>query len=401
MHLQEYQAKRLLRAAGIPIPCGRVCVSAAEVVEAVSAVHGPPWVVKAQILAGGRGAGHFATPLPQGGGVRLCESVSEVRSVAAGMLGNTLITRQTGEKGQRVRRVYIEQACEIARELYLSLVVDRSRGCLRFVGCAQGGMAIEELAKRSPEKISQACIDPMWGVLGFHTRRLAHGLRLEHPEMLGEFLRTLHRLFVRSDAELLEINPLVLDKEGKLVALDAKMTLDDSALFRHPDLAALQDPDEEEEAERQARRHQLSYVKLHGNIGCLVNGAGLAMATMDLVQLKGGAPANFLDIGGGADQERVAAALRIILSDKDIRAVLINIFGGIVRCDVLARGIVEAARQTSIQVPLVVRLEGTNVAQGREIFAHSDLPIVAARDFEEAARKAVAAAQGAQMQGEC
>jgi succinyl-CoA synthetase beta subunit len=388
MNLHEYQAKSLLARFGVATPRGAVALTPDEVEGAVLALPGPVWVVKAQIHAGGRG---------KAGGVKVVRSAEEAIREARAMFGKVLVTPQTGREGKEVRRVYIEEGSSIARELYASLLVDRANGRVTFVASAEGGVEIEEVARTSPEKILKIAIDPASGFQPYHARKLAFGLGLEGAAAKDapEFFGSLHTAFHALDASLLELNPLVLTAEGRLLALDAKINVDDNALFRHKDLLELRDPSEEDATEREAARHELSYVKLDGNIGCLVNGAGLAMATMDIIKLKGGEPANFLDVGGGADAPRVTAAFRIILSDPRVRAILVNIFGGIMRCDVIAEGIVAAARELKVPVPLVVRLEGTNVDQGKSILARSGLAIIAASDLADGAEKAVAAAKGA------
>jgi succinyl-CoA synthetase beta subunit len=384
MNIHEYQAKELLSIYGVPIPAGGVAYTEAEAVEVARRLGGSAWVVKAQIHAGGRG---------KAGGVKLVKSEAEVAEAAKSLLGKRLVTHQTGPEGRDVKRVYVEAACDIARELYLALSVDRGAGRVTLIAAGEGGMEIEELAARSPEKILKAAIDPATGLSPFHGRRLAFELGL-NPAQAGamvDFVTALNRAFSELDAALVEINPLVVTGEGNLLALDAKMGFDDNALFRHPQIAALRDEDEEDPIEVEAGKYALSYVKLDGNIGCMVNGAGLAMATMDIIKLNGGAPANFLDVGGGATRERVTAAFKLILSDPNVEAILVNIFGGIMRCDVIAEGIVSAAREVNLHVPLVVRLEGTNVDLGRKILGQSGLSVIAAADLGDAAQKVVAA----------
>ncbi len=384
MNIHEYQAKELLAKYGVPILAGGVAYTAAEAVEAARRLGGSAWVVKAQIHAGGRG---------KAGGVKLVHSEPEVSAASAALLGKRLVTHQTGPQGRDVKRVYVEAACDIARELYLALSVDRGSGRITLIAAAEGGMEIEDLAARSPEKILKAAIDPAAGLSPFYPRRLAFelGLSAREAAAMVKFVDALYRAFCDLDAALVEINPLVLTDEGRLVALDAKMSFDDNALFRHPEITALRDEDEEEPIEREAAKHALSYVKLDGNIGCMVNGAGLAMATMDIIKFHGGSPANFLDVGGGATRERVTAAFKLILSDPNVEAILVNIFGGIMRCDVIAEGVVAAAREVNLNVPLVVRLEGTNVEQGRKILSQSGLAVIAADDLGDAAQKVVAA----------
>jgi len=384
MNIHEYQAKELLAKFGVPIPPGEVAYAAAEAGEAVRRLGGKKWVVKAQIHAGGRG---------KAGGVKLVRSAEEAASAAGGMLGRRLVTAQTGPQGRDVKRVYVEAASEIARELYLALSVDRGLGRIVLIGAAAGGVDIEELADRSPDQIVRIAIDPAAGLSPFQARRLAFvlGLGAARPGALFGLLRALYRAFTEFDAALVEINPLAVTEAGELVALDAKIGFDDNALFRHPEIEALRDEDEEDPIEREATKHALNYVKLDGTIGCMVNGAGLAMATMDIIKLFGGSPANFLDVGGGATRERVSVAFKLVLSDPNVEAILVNIFGGIMRCDVIAEGLVAAAREVNLHVPLVVRLEGTNVELGRKILTQSGLPLIAAENFEDAAKKAVAA----------
>ncbi|HET6521462.1 MAG TPA: ADP-forming succinate--CoA ligase subunit beta, partial [Geminicoccaceae bacterium] len=369
MNIHEYQAKALLREHGVEVPPGRVAYTAEEAEAAARGLAGPVYVVKAQIHAGGRG---------KGGGVRLAGTPSEVGRIAGAMLGMTLVTPQTGPAGRQVRRVYVEQGCDIARELYLSLLVDRATSRVTVIASTEGGMEIEQVAAATPEKILTVAIDPATGFQPFHGRKVASALGLTGGQRVRRavgLLGGLYRTFTGCDASLLEINPLVVTGDGALVALDAKLVFDDSALFRHPEVAELRDPDEEDPHEVEASRHELNYIKLDGDIGCMVNGAGLAMATMDIIRLSGGEPANFLDVGGGATKDRVAAAFRLLLSDPKVEGVLVNIFGGIMRCDVIAEGIVAAAREINVNLPLVVRLEGTNVELGRQILADSGLPI--------------------------
>jgi len=388
MNIHEYQAKELLAKFGVAVPPGRVAYTAAEAVDAARQLGGKAWAVKAQIHAGGRG---------KAGGVRLARSEDEVAAATRALIGHTLVTHQTGPEGREVKRVYVEAACDIARELYLALSIDRRLGRVTLIGAAEGGVEIEELAARAPEKILTEAIDPAAGLSPFLARRLAFELGLSGPQiaaMVG-FVDALYRAFTELDAALVEINPLVVTGSGELIALDAKLGFDDNALFRHPDVEALRDESEEDPTELEAGKHALNYVKLDGNIGCMVNGAGLAMATMDIIKLYGGSPANFLDVGGGATKERVTVAFKLILSDPNVEAILVNIFGGIMRCDVIAEGIVSAAREVNLHVPLVVRLEGTNVELGRRILSQSGLPLLAAENFEDAARKVVAASREA------
>src|SRR5262250_2120109 len=384
MNIHEHQAKELLRRYGVAVPDGEACFTVDEAVAAGTRL-GFPCVVKAQIHAGGRG---------KAGGVRLVRNAADLRAAAQELLGKTLVTIQTGPGGRVVQRLLVEQGCAIAREMYLGMVVDRGSGRLTVMASTEGGVEIEEVAARTPEKILRETIDPAVGFAAYQGRRLAFGLGLG-KEQVGPavgFMTALARCFVESDCSLAEINPLVVLKDGKLLALDAKIGFDDNALFRHPDLRELRDPSEEDPRETEAAKYDLSYIALDGNIGCMVNGAGLAMATMDSVKAAGGAPANFLDVGGGADTEKVKAAFKIILSDTAVQAIFINIFGGILRCDVLAEGVVAAAREVGLSVPLVVRMEGTNVEKGKEILAESKLDIISASDMRDGAEKAVAAA---------
>ena len=397
MNIHEHQAKELLARFGVAVPRGRVAFAPEEAEAAARELGGEVFVVKSQIHAGGRGAGRFAGDESGKGGVRLARSPEEVREHAAAMLGKTLVTKQTGPEGREVKRVYVEEGREIARELYLSLLVDRGSGRVAVIASTEGGMDIEAVAAETPEKIATVSIDPATGLRPYHGRGLAADLGLEGraAASAAELLAALHRAFTELDAALVEVNPLIVDAAGEALALDAKMNFDDNALFRHPDIAELRDEDEEDPAEREAGEHELNYVKLDGNIGCMVNGAGLAMATMDIVKLNGAEPANFLDVGGGATRERVAAAFRIILSDPNVAGILVNIFGGIMRCDTIAEGVVEAVRETRLDVPLVVRLEGTNAELGREIMAGSGLPIVTADGLGDAAEKIVKAVREA------
>ena len=384
MNIHEYQAKALLRDYGVGVLSGQVAYTPEEAEAAARALGGPMWVVKAQIHAGGRG---------KGGGVKLARSVEEVRQLADQMLGMTLLTHQTGPEGRQVRRVYVEDGCEIARELYLAALIDRAASRLTLMASTEGGVDIEEVAAKTPEQIIKVAIDPAIGFQPFHGRHIAFGLGLEGRQVSKAvaFMGGVCRAFTELDASLVEINPLVVTEAGDLVALDAKMNFDGNALYRQPKVVQLRDLDEEDPHEIEASRHELNYIKLDGNIGCMVNGAGLAMATMDIIKLHGGAPANFLDVGGGANKERVTSAFKLLLSDPKVEGVLINIFGGIMRCDVIAEGIVAAAREVNIGVPLVVRLEGTNVELGKQILRDSGLAITAARDLADAAQKVVAA----------
>ena len=384
MNLHEYQAKALLADYGVTVAEGRVATTAQEAAELSKQLGEDLWVVKAQIHAGGRG---------KGGGVKLVKTIEELHAEAERMLGKPLVTPQTGPKGRIVRRVFIQRALTIGRELYVSLLVDRGNGRIAFVASTEGGVDIEAVAANTPEKIATISVDPASGLSPFHRRDVAAalGLKGDLAKQCSKLVAALYRLFTEKDANLVEINPLIVTKEGKLVCLDAKMAFDDNALFRHPDIVALRDLDEEDPMEVEASKHDLSYVKLDGIIGCMVNGAGLAMATMDIIKLYGGEPANFLDVGGGATKERVTEAFKIILSDPNVKAVLVNIFGGIMRCDIIAEGIIGAAREVKLSVPLIVRLEGTNVELGRKMLAESGLAIIPADDLDDAAKKAVAA----------
>ena len=388
MKIHEYQAKEILRKFGVAVPRGYLAATALEAEGAARQLGGGICAVKAQIHAGGRG---------KGGGVKLARSPDEARSHAEAMLGMMLKTPQTGPNGQEVRKVYVEEGCRIARELYLGMTLDREVGRLCIMASTEGGVDIEEVAHKTPEKILREWISPLTGLMPFQARRLAFGLGLvgDSVNAFVKFASGLYNAYIATDASLAEINPLVITVGGDVLALDAKMNFDDNALYRHPDIAAMLDPDEEDPKETQAKEYDLSYIALDGDIGCMVNGAGLAMATMDVIKLSGGKPANFLDVGGGADEQKVTAAFKIILSDPQVKAVLVNIFGGIMKCDVIANGIVAAAKQVGLSIPLVVRLEGTNVELGKDILAHSDLKIIAGDDLGDAARKAVAAAQAA------
>ncbi len=384
MNIHEYQAKALLAEYGVATLAGRVAYTPEEAEQAARALGSKVTVVKAQIHAGGRG---------KGGGVKLARSVEEVRQLADQMLGMTLVTHQTGPEGRTVKRVYIEEGCDIARELYLGAVIDRATSRITFMASTEGGVEIEEVAAKSPEKIIKVAIDPVTGFMPFHGRELAYGLGLEGTAVKKAiaFMMGLYRCIIERDASLVEINPLVITGTGDVIALDAKMNFDSNALYRQPKIVDLRDLDEEDAQEIEASRHELNYIKLDGNIACMVNGAGLAMATMDIIKLFGGEPANFLDVGGGATKERVTAAFKLLLADPHVEGVLVNIFGGIMRCDVIAEGVVAAAREVNLHVPLVVRLEGTNVDQGKQILADSGLPITPADDLADAAQKIVAA----------
>ena len=397
MNIHEYQAKELLRRYGVAVLDGHVAWTAEEAVAAAGKLPGPVHVVKAQIHAGGRGAGHFADDPTGKGGVRIARSADEVRAAATAMLGHVLVTKQTGAAGRKVHRVYVEAGCDIARELYLSLLVDRASGRVTIVASAEGGMEIEEVAAHTPEKIMRVAIDPAAGFSPFQGRLLGFGLGLTAAQVgaFTRFVGAMYAAFVALDCAIVEINPLVVTKAGEVVALDAKISFDDNALFRHAELEKLVDEAEEDPKELEAAKHSLNYVALDGTIGCMVNGAGLAMATMDIIKLYGAAPANFLDVGGGATAERVTAAFKIILSDPHVEGILVNIFGGIMRCDVIAEGVVLAAREVKLSVPLVVRLEGTNVDLGKAILAKSNLPIISADNLADAAEKVVRAVKEA------
>ena len=397
MNIHEYQAKGLLAKFGVAVPRGGVAFTPEEAENAARELGGPVWVVKSQIHAGGRGAGRFKDDPEGAGGVRVCKSLDEVKENARKMLGHVLVTKQTGAAGKEVKRLYIEDGCDIARELYLGMLIDRATGRITVMASTEGGMEIEEVAARTPEKILKVVIDPAVGLMPYHGRQIAFGLGLEGRSVgtAVKFLMAMYRAFTQLDASIVEINPLVVTGAGEVVALDAKMNFDDNALFRHKDVADMRDEDEEDPMELEAARHELNYIKLDGKIGCMVNGAGLAMATMDIIKLYGGEPANFLDVGGGATKERVTEAFKIILSDPNVKGILVNIFGGIMRCDVIAEGVVAAAREVSLHVPLVVRLEGTNVDLGKKILAESGLPIVSADDLADAAGKVVEAVKEA------
>jgi succinyl-CoA synthetase beta subunit len=384
VNIHEYQAKSLLAEHGVPVLRGRVAYMPEEAEKAARDLGGPIWVVKAQIHAGGRG---------KGGGVKLARSIGEVRQLAGDMLGMTLVTHQTGPQGQVVKRVYIEDGCNIARELYFGVVIDRTTSRVTLMASTEGGVEIEEVAKHSPEKILKVTIDPVTGFMPYHGRQLGYGLGLKGKEVgrAVQLMRGVYDCVVQRDASLVEINPLVVTAEGDIVALDAKMNFDSNALYRQPKVVELRDLDEEDPQEIEASRHELNYIKLDGNIACMVNGAGLAMATMDIIKLFGGEPANFLDVGGGATKERVTAAFKLLLSDPNVEGVLVNIFGGIMRCDVIAEGVVAAAREVNLNVPLVVRLEGTNVDLGKRILSESGLSIIPADDLADAAQKVVKA----------
>ena len=384
MNLHEYQSKRLFAEYGIPVPRGIPAESPDEAVKAAEELGGKLWVVKAQVHAGGRG---------KAGGVKLARTHDEVREYADGMLGVQLVTHQSGPEGLPVNVVYVEEGSAIDRELYLSMLVDREVSRVSFIASAAGGMDIEKVAAETPEKIFSVAVAPDAGLQDYQARQLAFGLGLDKKQMrqFGDLIKRLYQLYLNADASLIEVNPLITTPAGDIIALDGKINIDGSALFRQPEIAALRDSSQEDEAEREAAEHDLNYVSLDGNIACMVNGAGLAMATMDLIKLHGGDPANFLDVGGGATAERVAEAFKIVLSNDNVAAILVNIFGGIVRCDLIAEGIISAVKEIGVSVPVVVRLEGTNVEKGRALLAASGLAIIAAEDLTDAAKKAVAA----------
>jgi succinyl-CoA synthetase beta subunit len=397
MNIHEYQAKSLLQKFGVAVPKGGVAYTPQEAEKVARGLPGPVYVVKSQIHAGGRGAGRFEDNPKGKGGVRVVKSPEDVAKNAGEMLGHVLVTKQTGAKGREVKRVYVEEGCDIKRELYLGMLVDRKTARVTVMASTEGGMEIEEVAAAHPEKIMKTAIDPVTGMQGFHARKLAYGLGLEGKQVAAatKFMLGMYQAFVSLDASVVEINPLVVTGSGEVLALDAKMNFDDNALFRHKEVEAMRDEAEEDPTELEATKHSLNYVKLDGNIGCMVNGAGLAMATMDIIKLYGGDPANFLDVGGGATKERVTTAFKLILSDPNVEGILVNIFGGIMRCDVIAEGIVAAAREVALHVPLVVRLEGTNVRLGKKILSESGLPILSADNLADAAEKVVKAVKEA------
>src|SRR3954471_5940755 len=388
MNIHEYQAKGVLKKFGVTVPRGVPALSVDEAVKGAQQLGGPVWVVKAQIHAGGRG---------KAGGVKVVKSVDDVKAAAQQMLGMTLVTHQTGPAGKVVKRIYVEGGCDIKRELYLGMLVDRATSRITIMASAEGGVEIEEVAAKTPEKILKVAIDPATGIQPYHTRKIAFFLGLEGSQIASaaKFITAMYGAFNALDCSIVEINPLVVTGAGDVLALDAKVNFDDNALFRHKDIEDLRDPDEEDPAELEAAKHSLNYIKLDGNIGCMVNGAGLAMATMDIIKLYGGMPANFLDVGGGATKEGVTTAFKLILADPKVEGILVNIFGGIMRCDVIAEGVVAAAREISLHVPLVVRLEGTNVALGKKILAESGLAITSADNLADAAQKIVKAVKEA------
>ena len=397
MNIHEYQAKALLRQYGIPVSDGRVVLKAEEAKTAAGELDGPLWVVKAQIHAGGRGKGHFKEPeAGEKGGVRLARSVEEANQFARQMLGRTLVTIQTGPAGKQVNRIYIEDGSDIARELYLALLIDRQTSRISIVCSTEGGMSIEDVAHDTPEKILSFQVDPAAGFSEYHGRRVAFALGLEGAQVkqcVG-IVKNLYRLFVDKDMDMLEINPFVVLTDGSLKLLDAKMSFDGNAIYRHADIAALRDETEEDPKELAASKFDLNYIALDGEIGCMVNGAGLAMATMDIIKLYGAEPANFLDVGGGATKEKVTEAFKIITSDPNVKGILVNIFGGIMRCDIIAEGVIAAVKEVGLKVPLVVRLEGTNVELGKDIIRNSGLNVIAADNLSDAAQKIVKAVKG-------
>jgi succinyl-CoA synthetase beta subunit len=397
MNIHEYQAKELLAKYGVAVPKGIAAMSVAEAVAAVDQLAGPLYVVKSQIHAGGRGAGKFTNNPTGKGGVRLCKSKDEVKAAAEAMMNQVLVTKQTGPEGKEVQRLYVTDGVDIKKEYYCSVVLDRDTSRVTFMVSTEGGMDIEEVAEKHPEKIFKAAIDPASGMFPFHARKLAYGLGLEGDAVKSatKFFLSLYKAFIELDCSIVEINPLIVTDKNEVVALDAKMNFDDNAMYRQPAVVAMRDESEEDPNEREAKNWELSYVRMDGNIGCMVNGAGLAMATMDIIKHYGMEPANFLDVGGGATTERVTAAFKIILSDPKVKGVLVNIFGGIMKCDIIANGVIAAAKEVALSVPLVVRLEGTNVQLGKDILNNSGLPIIAADNLDDAARKIVDATQKA------
>jgi succinyl-CoA synthetase beta subunit len=397
VNIHEYQAKALLRSYGAPVSEGRVVLRGEEAKTAAGALDGPVWVVKAQIHAGGRGKGKFKEAgAGEKGGVRIAKSVNEAAEEAKRMLGRTLVTHQTGPEGKQVNRIYIENGSAIARELYLALLIDRQTSRISFVCSTEGGMDIEEVAAETPEKILSFAVDPATGYMPYHGRRIAFALGLTGGQIKQcvSLMGLLYRAFVEKDMEMLEINPLIVTTDGNLMVLDAKLGFDGNAIYRHADIAELRDTSEEDPKELEASKYDLNYIALDGEIGCMVNGAGLAMATMDIIKLYGAEPANFLDVGGGATKEKVTEAFKIITSDPQVKGILVNIFGGIMRCDVIAEGVVAAVKEVGLKVPLVVRLEGTNVEKGKEIINTSGLDVIAADDLKDGAQKIVKAVKG-------
>ena len=398
MNIHEYQGKAVLKEFGVPVSKGRAITSAGEAEAAARELGGPVWVVKSQIHAGGRGKGKFKEAAAgDKGGVRLARSVDEVRDFAGQMLGSTLVTAQTGPAGKQVNRLYIEDGSEIDSEFYLSALVDRDTGRVSFVVSTEGGMDIEAVAHDTPEKILTFSVDPATGIMPHHGRTVAKALGLtgDLAKQAADLIAKLYAAFLAKDMAMLEINPLIITKDRRLLCLDAKISFDSNALYRHKDMVELRDESEEDSKEIEASKHDLNYISLDGEIGCMVNGAGLAMATLDIIKLYGMSPANFLDVGGGATEEKVAAAFRIITSDPNVKGILINIFGGIMKCDVIARGVVAAVKSVGLKVPLVVRLEGTNVAEGKTLIRESGLNVIPADDLDDAAQKIVAAVKGA------
>lgn len=390
MNIHEYQAKEILKDFNVPVPEGKVAFSAKEAVECAKNLGGNIWVVKAQIHAGGRG---------KGGGVKLAKSLNEVEQIAFDMLGMQLVTHQTGPEGKKVNKIYVEEGADIKKEYYLGMVLDRAKEVPVMMASTEGGMEIEEVAEKTPEKIIKVAIDPLIGFMPYHARELAFGLGLAKEEMgvFAKFAQALYEVYMKNDCALIEINPLIKTGSGDFLALDCKMGFDENAMYKHHDIEKLRDFDEEEPVETEAGQHGLSYVKLEGNVGCMVNGAGLAMATMDIIKYEGGQPANFLDVGGGANPQTVAKGFEIILKDPSVKAIFVNIFGGIVRCDRVANGILEATKITKVDVPVIVRLDGTNAIEAAEILKNSGISnIISANDLSDGAKKAVAAAKGGQ-----
>lgn len=387
MNIHEYQAKDIFREYGLPVLKGKLAHTAQEAVAAAQNIGGSIWVVKSQIHAGGRG---------KGGGVKLAKSIDEVKKIASEMIGMTLVTPQTGPEGKKVHKVYIEEGCQIAKEYYVALFLDRQKGQIGIMASTEGGMDIEEVAEKHPEKIFNMAIDPSVGMTDFMARHLAFKLGFTGKSAFkaATYFKGLYNIYMEQDCAMIEINPMVLTQQGDVMALDGKVSFDDNALFKHPKLAELKDETEEDASELEAGKYELAFIKLDGNIGCLVNGAGLAMATMDIIKLNGGTPANFLDVGGGANKEKVTAAFKIILKDPNVKGILVNIFGGIMKCDIIAEGVIAASKDIGLKVPLVVRLEGTNVELGKKILAESGLNITPANDLNDAAQKIVAAVKG-------
>jgi len=398
MNIHEYQAKELLKKYNVAVPDGIAAMSVEDAVKAGEQLPGPLYVVKSQIHAGGRGAGHFKNNPEGKGGVRLCKSSDEIKDAAEAMMGQVLVTKQTGDEGKEVQRLYVTDGVDIEKEYYCSVVLDRVTSQVTFMVSTEGGMDIEEVAETNPEKIHNVHVDIEEGLSDAQAGELAEKLELSGDAKTGAipFFQNLYKAYVELDAEAIEINPMIVTDKNEVMALDAKMTFDENALFRQPEISEMRDESEEDENEREAKNWELSYVSMDGNIGCMVNGAGLAMATMDIIKYEGGEPANFLDVGGGATAERVTAAFKIILSDANVKGILVNIFGGIMKCDVIAEGVIAAAKEVDLSVPLVVRLAGTNVEKGKELMANSGLPIISADDLGDAAKKVVAATEQAQ-----